>query len=225
MPPRCRTRAPSTSHPGRTLPELEPPLVIKPRFGSWGADVVRCDDGRGDRGGGRRARRQARGSTRPGRSRRSSSPRAASTSASSSPAVPSSGRCDAWRRPASGARTSHSVRAESRSTRRTRHARSRSPPPRPSAATSWASTSLPADVGTWVVLEVNGAVDFNAHVLARRRRVRRRPHRALGAHGAGASRCRTRGRTCGRAGPPARTGAGAGTVRTSGRRGRGAAPP
>jgi RimK family alpha-L-glutamate ligase len=39
---------PETVHVAPWVPslDLDPPLVLKPRFGSWGADVVRCDDER-----------------------------------------------------------------------------------------------------------------------------------------------------------------------------------
>ena len=39
--PHPRTRLLS---PGGPLPELRLPVVVKPRFGSWGTDVVRCHD-------------------------------------------------------------------------------------------------------------------------------------------------------------------------------------
>src|SRR6185437_16376012 len=42
----ARVSHPFTVHvaPWLPLPELEPPIVLKPRFGSWGQDVLRCDD-------------------------------------------------------------------------------------------------------------------------------------------------------------------------------------
>lgn len=41
--PHPRTRL---LEPGCPLPELEPPVVVKPRFGSWGRDVALCQDDR-----------------------------------------------------------------------------------------------------------------------------------------------------------------------------------
>ena len=42
---RCGLPHPRTVHvpPGNGLPVLDTPVVLKPRFGSWGTDVVRCD--------------------------------------------------------------------------------------------------------------------------------------------------------------------------------------
>ncbi|HEX3807477.1 MAG TPA: hypothetical protein VHV52_11935 [Gaiellaceae bacterium] len=43
----ARLPHPRTVHVASWLPvpdDLEPPIVFKPRFGSWGEDVIRCDD-------------------------------------------------------------------------------------------------------------------------------------------------------------------------------------
>ena len=83
---------------------------------------------------------------------------------------------------------------------------------------------LPADLGTWVVLEVNGAVDFNSTYTLDEDVARTPRALALTARGA-VSTCRTRGLTSGRAAPPARTGGATGTARTSGCRAPRAARP
>ena len=221
---------------GIAAPAHRPRRAVAPAAGARAALVLQAAlrlVGRGRhplrRRGGDRAR--ARDSAERGvvrldrrRSRRSSSRRAATTCASSSPAAASSAlsaRVAApgeWRtNVALGARREPvDAAAEAR--------RSRSPRPRRSAATSSASTCCRPTSGRWVVLEVNGAVDFNARYSlgedvfaatrapaldARRATVRVEPAAA----------------TCGRAARPGRAGAGAGTARTSGRRARAAAPP
>jgi RimK family alpha-L-glutamate ligase len=48
--PRTRLLSPGSggyAQSGASLPELRLPVVVKPRFGSWGKEVVRCDDADG----------------------------------------------------------------------------------------------------------------------------------------------------------------------------------
>jgi hypothetical protein len=140
----ARVPHPRTVHVAswKPLPELEPPIVFKPRFGSWGEDVIRCDDDESIE----RALREL--DERPWfhatvRSRRSSSRRAATTCGSSSPPDVSSAPFAASPRRASGGRTSRSAHGASRSSRRPRRARSRSTPRAPSRERSSESTSYP----------------------------------------------------------------------------------
>ena len=155
---------PRTVHvaPWLDLPELVAPLVLKPRFGSWGEDVIRCDTDdeidaalvelrdapvvRSDRR----------------RSRRSSSARAATTCG----IVVAAGRVvGAVKRVAAPGEWRTNVALGAR--------REPTHPPAQACAIAIAAAEaiggdlvgvdlLPADVGTWVVLEVNGAVDFNS---------------------------------------------------------------
>ena len=221
----ARVPHPRTVHvaPWLPEPELEPPLVLKPRFGSWGSDVVRCDDAAVGR---KRTRDDPRANVVRGdrrdrtEARRS---RTATTCGSSSPAGTIVG---AVRRVAAPGEWRTNVALGAR--------REPVDPPSDARAIALAAAAavggdlvgvdlLPAGLGSWVVLEVNGAVDFNSTYSLDRRRLRRDAPRALVSPGL--STCRTRGLTSGRAGRPARTGAGAGTARTSGCRGPRAGPP
>ena len=142
---------PRTVHvaPWLPWPELEPPVVLKPRFGSWGRDVVRCETSRRSRSRSRRLGARVWFN---------------STGGVVQQLVPPSGydlrllvaggrvvgAVSRHRRGrASGGRTSRSAPAASPWCRRPRRSCSRSPRPRRSAATSSASTSCrpPAAAG------------------------------------------------------------------------------
>ena len=154
---------PRTVHvaPWLPLPELEPPIVVKPRFGSWGEDVVRCDD--------EEAIERALVSLE-------SKPWYESTGAIAQKLVAPRGYdlrlvvaggriVGAVRRVAAPGEWRTNVSLGARREPITPPVEARDVALRAAAAVDGALVGvdlLPADVGTWVVLEVNGAVDFNS---------------------------------------------------------------
>ncbi len=154
---------PRTVHvaPWLPLPELEPPIVFKPRFGSWGRDVVRCDTGA------EIAQTLGDLQTRPwfdatgALAQKLVAPRGYDLRV-----VVARGRViGAIRRVAAPGEWRTNVALGARREPVT-------PPPEAEAVAVAAAAAiggdlvgidlLPADVGTWVVLEVNGAVDFTS---------------------------------------------------------------
>jgi len=154
---------PRTVHvaPWLPRPELEPPIVLKPRFGSWGRDVFRCDDEAAIE------RTLATVADRPwfeatgALAQKLVSPRGFDLRL-----VVARGRAiGAVRRVAAAGEWRTNVALGAR----------REPvvPPPEAIAVAVAAAAavdgdlvgvdlLPADLGTWVVLEVNGAVDFTS---------------------------------------------------------------
>ena len=159
----ARVPHPRTVHVAswKPRPELEPPIVFKPRFGSWGADVIRCDDGDAIE----RALVEL-----------EEKPWFHATGAIAQKLVAPRGYD--LRLVVAGGRVIGAVRRVSAAgewrTNVALGARREPvvPPPeacevalRAARAVDGALVGidlLPADVGTWVVLEVNGAVDFNS---------------------------------------------------------------
>jgi len=146
--------------PWLELPELEPPLVLKPRFGSWGEDVIRCDDESAVEKGLALLRTRAWYDATGALAQKLVAPRGYDLRV-----VVAGGRViGAVRRVAAPGewRTNVALGARREPV---------SPPDEARAVALGAAAAiggdlvgidlLPSDLGTWVVLEVNGAVDFN----------------------------------------------------------------
>jgi RimK family alpha-L-glutamate ligase len=154
---------PRTEHvaPWLPTPELEAPIVFKPRFGSWGRDVVRCDDGE---------------SIERALFELQSSAWYEATGAIAQKLVAPRGfdlRLVVARGRVVGAVKRIAAPGEWRTNVALGARREPVSPPPDACAIAIAAAAavdgdlvgvdlLPADVGTWVVLEVNGAVDFTS---------------------------------------------------------------
>ena len=158
-----RVPHPRTVHvaPWLPVPELEPPLVLKPRFGSWGMDVLRCDTEHDIRRGLELIETRAWYAATGAIAQKLVAPRGYDLRL-----VVARGRVvGAVRRAAAPGewRTNVALGARREPV---------APPPDASRVALAAAAAaggdlvgidlLPADVGTWVVLEVNGAVDFTS---------------------------------------------------------------
>lgn len=154
---------PRTIHvaPWKELPELEPPLVIKPRFGSWGADVVRCDTAEEIEAAVAALADKRWFDATGAIAQKLVAPRGFDLRI----VVAGGSVVGAVRRVAAPGEWRTNVALGAR--------REPVDPPDTARAIALAAAAavggdlvgvdlVPADVGTWVVLEVNGAVDFNA---------------------------------------------------------------
>ena len=154
---------PRTVHvaPWLDLPELIAPLVLKPRFGSWGADVIRCDTEEEIEAGLRLLRTRPWFAATGAVAQKLVWPRGYDLRI-----VVAAGRIvGAVKRVAAAGEWRTNVALGAR--------REPTHPPAAACAIAVAAAEaiggdlvgvdlLPSDVGTWVVLEVNGAVDFNS---------------------------------------------------------------
>jgi RimK family alpha-L-glutamate ligase len=154
---------PRTVHvaPWLDLPELVAPLVLKPRFGSWGADVIRCDTEEEIDAGLRLMQTRPWFATTGAVAQKLVWPRGYDLRI-----VVAAGRIvGAVKRVAAAGEWRTNVALGAR--------REPTHPPAAACAIAIAAAEaiggdlvgvdlLPSDVGTWVVLEVNGAVDFNS---------------------------------------------------------------
>jgi glutamate carboxypeptidase len=138
---RARLPHPWTMHlrPGGAPPRLAAPVVLKPRFGSWGADVFAATARTSSRNAWTTFARDP-GSSATARSCRSCSRRVATTCACSSPVASRWVRSTALQRRRSGARTSPSAARHAGAFLLRRRRRWRKPQRPPSAPISSGST-------------------------------------------------------------------------------------